>query len=65
MLKWLVAIILVLAVLSVAGCCCCSSGYDGYSGYYSTVSQDEAASSCTCDTPYDCPAGGCTCPCQK
>ncbi len=61
MLKWLVAILLVLAMLSVAGCCCCSSS--GYS--YSTVSQDEATSATACDTPYDCPAGGCTSACQK
>lgn len=64
MIKWLVAIILVLAVFSVAGCCCCSG--TGSSGYYSTVSHEQTAAGCTCDTPYDCPSGSCSsCSCRK
>jgi hypothetical protein len=64
MIKWVIAVVLVLAVLSVTGCCCCSSGYDGY---YSTVGQEETGTSCSCDTPYDCPSAACggACACPK
>jgi hypothetical protein len=60
MLKLIIAVVMIIAMLSVAGCCCCSG--TGYDSYYSTVGQEET-STCSCDTPYDCPSGACGAAC--